>query len=382
MHRREDFVIGTKLLSNRSHNTETTNGANMYGYHLGQGTMFTYVNGYEYRDIEAQWDWNLIPGTTVLLDHPKLNASIVGFTGKTTWVGMAVEDYVDPYDGSLAYKKAWFYLDDSVLVTTTGVSVNSSVPGLGGVPVVTVLDNRAAADGGVWLDDQQIQTSTLGSAFNATTLYYGGNGYLSYGTPFQLTVAEGNRTGNWSAISTSTQGVTTGNIFSAYTAIPSDPTTAYTYAFFPAASPDRLASEASQPTTTTIQGDGVLGVAGAGRLQIAFWPGGAMTTTVSLAQVGWAKAGNVTVTTSEAAVFIFATNSAGRLVVTLADPGQSLPSLSFSMIMPGLSCEEGLDWDDGCYEASDGKGVQFRDIQLPRGGFAGASVFRDVQYRD
>ena len=378
------------MLSKRSHNTETTNAANIYGYHLGQGTMFTYVDGYEYRDIQAEWDWNLIPGTTTLLEHPKLNASIVGFTGKTTWVGgvsdgwvgMAVEDYVDSYDASLAYKKAWFFLDDSVLVTTVGVTINSSVATVDGAPVITVLDNRAAADGGVWLDGAQVVTTSNGSAHNATTLYYGGNGYLSFDPPFQLTIAEGNRTGNWSAISTSTQGVQTANIFSAYTAIPSDPSIAYTYAFFPASSPDRLAFEASQPTTTTFQGDGVTGVVGAARLQIVFWPGGALTASVPLSQIGWAGDGNVTITTSEPAVYIFATSSAGKLVVTLADPGQTLASLSFSLVMPGLSCQEGLDWDDGCSRSGSARGVRFTDVALPQGGLAGASVFRDVQYND
>ena len=75
--------------------------------------MFTYVNGEEYRDIMDAWDWNLVPGTTTLLDYPKLGPKVVDHVGKRNWVGVvsdgwvgtAVEDYIDPYDGNVAYKK-------------------------------------------------------------------------------------------------------------------------------------------------------------------------------------------------------------------------------------------------------------------------------------
>ncbi|OAQ96869.1 hypothetical protein LLEC1_07261, partial [Akanthomyces lecanii] len=63
------------MLSTRSANSETINGANPLGYHLGQGTLFTYVDGAEYKDIWASWDWNLIPGTTVARDKPALTAT-------------------------------------------------------------------------------------------------------------------------------------------------------------------------------------------------------------------------------------------------------------------------------------------------------------------
>lgn len=41
------------MLSSRSRNSEAANSANIYGYHMDQGSVFTYVNGYEYRDIQA-----------------------------------------------------------------------------------------------------------------------------------------------------------------------------------------------------------------------------------------------------------------------------------------------------------------------------------------
>ncbi len=133
-------MLTNKMISNRSHNTEYTNLANPFGYHLGQGTLFSYVNGYEYRDIQNAWDWNLIPGTTVLLDDEKVprNSSKIGVTGNMSfvgvvsddWVGTSVEDYIDTYDGSLSYRKAWFFLDDSVLITTSDMPRCQTRPSL------------------------------------------------------------------------------------------------------------------------------------------------------------------------------------------------------------------------------------------------------------
>jgi len=211
-----------------------------------------------------------------------------------------------------------------------------------------------------------------------STLYHGGNGYLSYGLPFNLTLSEANRTGDWSAISTSTKGNTTVPIFSAYTTVPTEET--YTYAFFPATNPDRLAAELVGPTTSPIEINGILGIAGAERLSFVFWPGSGTSATVSLSTIGWASIGEFTVSTSDPAVFLFATRrepSGGRtLVVTFSEPTQILTTLSFSLASSkgGLACAD-VDWDDGC--SGSGEAVVF-DVDLPSDGLAGSSVFREV----
>ncbi|ORY32527.1 polysaccharide lyase family 8 protein [Naematelia encephala] len=383
VHRREQVILTNKMISNRSHNTEYTNSANPYGYHLGQGTLFSYVTGYEYRDIQAGWNWNLIPGTTVQRDHPKLQSSIVGVTGKTKfvggasdgWVGTSVEDYVDPYDASLRYRKAWFFLDDSVVVTVSGISVNDTV----GQDVITVLDQRMAVDGGIWIDGQSVNAG-LSTTANGTTLFYGGNGYLSYDTPFQLTLSEANRTGNWSAISTSTVGNSTVPIFYAYTTHDLD-FNSYSYAFFPATDRDRLVSEVANPTSTPINDNGVSGVAGQERLSVVFWPNQASSVAVNLSTVGWSKQGSITISSRDPGVYLFATrlndDGSRTMVVTLADPSQSLNTTSFALTSHALDlrCEK-LDWYDGCSQEQ--RSVAFTDITLPQGGFAGDSIFREV----
>ncbi|KAJ2965504.1 hypothetical protein NQ176_g10584 [Zarea fungicola] len=124
--RKDSFILGNKMISKRSSNSEFVNGANPYSYHLGQGTLFSYVDGTEYKDIMAAWDWNLIPGTTVVRNVPDLTKTGPTYHGKTDFVGvasdgkvgLAVENYIDPFNGHISYNKAWFHMGDAVLVTS------------------------------------------------------------------------------------------------------------------------------------------------------------------------------------------------------------------------------------------------------------------------
>ncbi|ORX36761.1 chondroitin AC/alginate lyase [Kockovaella imperatae] len=385
VHRRDGFALGNKMLSNRSRNTEYTNGANPYGFHLGQGTLFTYISGEEYLDIMDAWDWNLIPGTTALLNFPTLGPENVDQSGKRDWVGVvsdgwvgtAVEDYLDPYDGSVAYKKMWFYLDDCVVIVTTDIQMKPNASSIvpSDTPLITVLNNQKATAGGVWIDGQQVEPDPSGTSYNGTTLYYSNNGYIALGNDtLSLVVAEGNRTGNWSAISTSTLGNTTVPIFSAYTIVPTTKTSSY--ALYPATSPDVLQYAAEyQPYTVIDNADGIIGVAGIERLSLVFWPGSAGNTTLDLGLIGWADQGQIQIASSQPGAYLFATGANDDdtyLVVTVADPSQSLESIEFSISSQALSVQCTLDAWYGCQSTPGGVAV---NVTLPSRGRVGSSTF-------
>lgn len=377
MHRRESFVIGNKMLSTRSTNSELVNGANPLGYHLGQGTLFTYVDGTDYKDIWASWDWNLIPGTTVIRGKPDLAATTVKYSGQRDFVGVvsdghvgaAVEDYVDPLDGHIAYKKAWFYFGDAVLVSITNIQTKE----VGDAPIITVLENRAKADGGAFIDGTQVQ---LGNDTKAagSTLFYGGNGYLAYDRPFDLTLSEGERTGNWSAISTSAAGLSTVPIFSAYMTMDAPKAT---YALFPATSQRKLAHEAEKPSWIPVDGDGISGAAGQGVLSLVFWPGGDhRSITVDLAAVGWADRGTVEVKSGQPGIYLLtgrrkkgSDDGALTLEVSAADPTQKLTTATLELV---FTKPVGEAVKDACSLAVQSK-IGF-DFTLPTGGLAGSSV--------
>lgn len=373
------------MISKRSSNSEFVNSANPYSYHLGQGTLFSYVDGTEYKDIMAAWDWNLIPGTTVVRNVPDLTKTGPTYHGKTDFVGvasngkvgLAVENYIDPFNGHISYNKAWFHMGDAVLVTVTDIKTNGTVTS----PVLNVLDNRAKADGGAYVDDDKVKD--LGRAAETTakgkTLFYGGNGYLSYGKPFDLTLSEGNRTGNWSKISTSTAGVVTVPIFSAFSTVEGS---SASYAVFPATSRRTLQRESRDPTWKPYTANGISAAAGQDTLSVVFWPGApsGASITIDLEAIGWAKKGSVTVTSGQPGAYVLAARCKKpgrglRVSVTAADPTQKLASaglqLSFSKATTKLP-----KGSDGSVKVDHGKAAF--TFALPTGGLAGSSVKQDV----
>jgi hypothetical protein len=367
------------MLSTRSRNTEAVNSANPYGYHLGQGTLFSYVQGNEYNDIMGAWDWNLVPGTTTLLNVPKLSTSASANLGKKNFVGVvsdgsvgtAVEDYLDPYTGGVSYRKAWFYQDDFVLVITQDIQRNGST-----APVITVLDNRAAAHGNIWVDGKNVQADK-GKTAKGKTLFYGGNGYLSFDKQFDLTLFEGQRTGNWSEISTSTVGVTTKSIFSAYTTVNG---ASSAYAFFPATSRGRLAKELVKPSSSPITKNGISGAMGSDKLSLVFWPDGSQSIKLNLRDIGWAKSGTVTISSAQPGAYLFSakckTGKGMTLAITLSDPTQKATSASFSLKFDGVKAKMSAA---AAAEGRSGDQVQVKyTVALPTGGMAGSSISRKV----
>ncbi|PTB73729.1 polysaccharide lyase family 8 protein [Trichoderma longibrachiatum ATCC 18648] len=385
VHRGADFVLTNKMISTRSANSESVNGANPYAYHMGQGTLYSYVTGTEYKDIMGAWDWNLVPGTTTLLDQPKLQASQVKYDGLKDFVGVvsdgkfgaAVEDYVDPLTQNLSYRKSWFFVNEGVIVMTTDIKKNATA---GNAPVITVLDNRAAEASKAKAFVKNGPLALAGEQHVATdTLHYANNGYLAYDTPFELTLSVGKRSGNWSEISTSTQGVETVDIFSAYTTIKGD---TFTYGFFPSISSQKLNKELLEPTWTPIIKKGISGIYGKDRASLAFWPGGAKSVTLDLKALGWASAGTLTFTSDQPAVYLLSAKCKDkgslRLSVTLADPTQKLGVASYSIKIAGQKhrVREMGRMSEGIERRGDG-GIGF-GVRLPVGGLAGSSVSREV----
>jgi Polysaccharide lyase family 8, super-sandwich domain len=85
--RGRSYVSTLKMYSSRTRNTECTNSQNPVGFHLADGTTYTYLTGDEYEDISAAWDWNAIPGTTVDYGATPLACSTTNQVGVESFVG-------------------------------------------------------------------------------------------------------------------------------------------------------------------------------------------------------------------------------------------------------------------------------------------------------
>lgn len=409
VHRGKEFTLANKMISKRSTNNEYTNSANPWGYFTGQGTLFNYVTGTEYKDIQAQWDWHLIPGVTTLLHVPRLSSSWVTVNGLKDFVGvvsngkigLSAMSYTAPHDKSISFNKAWFYLGDSVLVTTANVTVDRSIPAIGDAPVVTVLDNRAAVEGGIEVDGKKQPSGN--TTISGRTLLYGGNGYLSHEKPFSLSLSEEERSGNWSSISTSKAGVQSAKIFSAYTVVPEG---IYSYQVFPATDAKKLAKETKKPTVTPMSSGSNFGAVSDQAVALAFFESG----TLQIRRGSW----DLNISSSQPALVLVTpsknaksargkrgnVNGRGKgqgtehgnsghgdgdghgdgngkgnnnqgYEVTVSDPTQRLASVQVSIAGKGVQCPTDPEPTFKC--SSSQQGVTL-DVQLPTGGFAGSSV--------
>ncbi|KAI0257642.1 polysaccharide lyase family 8 protein [Lactifluus subvellereus] len=139
------YVSTLKMYSTRTKNTECINSQNPLGFHLADGTLYTYLQGDEYEDIAAAWDWNLVPGITVDYGATPLDCSHAQWTGLESFVGgvsngkigVAAMRYLNPLTEALSWQKAWFFLDDDTqYVMIASVTSNTAAP------IYSVLDQR------------------------------------------------------------------------------------------------------------------------------------------------------------------------------------------------------------------------------------------------
>ena len=170
------YVTSLRMYSSRTQNTECINTQNPLGFHLSDGTVYNYLQGNEYEDIAAAWDWNLIPGTTVDYGATPLSCATAGQPGVESFVG-GVSDgsvgigamrYQNPLTKSLSWQKTWFFLSNDVqhVMITTVTSATQA-------PVFSVLDQRRH-DGDIVVDGTTVGS---GNYSNASSLWHGGVGY-------------------------------------------------------------------------------------------------------------------------------------------------------------------------------------------------------------
>jgi len=122
-------------------------------FHLSDGLTYTHLDGSEYQDIAAAWDWNLVPGITTDYAQTPLSCATVQKTNPNAFVGgvsdgvrgVSVMRYTNPITGALSWNKAWFFLEDDVqhvMVANVSSSSNAEVRVTTSTMHCTVLTNR------------------------------------------------------------------------------------------------------------------------------------------------------------------------------------------------------------------------------------------------
>jgi chondroitin AC lyase len=139
---RPEFFTSVRMHSTRNRNMEEPyNGEGLMNHHRGDGTNYISRTGDEYTNTAPVYDWQKIPGATIL-QKPELPSEkeiqkdgLTDFVGAVTdgKYGSVVYDFKSPHD-PLSAKKAWFFFDKEYVCL--GAAINSKDK----LPVATTLN--------------------------------------------------------------------------------------------------------------------------------------------------------------------------------------------------------------------------------------------------
>lgn len=130
--RQPDWMASVKMSSNRVIGAEAGNGDNLKGYYLADGATYTYVDGDEYNNIFACWDWRKIPGiTSYQTNAPLKQLSWKGYHNQSDFVGNVSDNItgmtaMDFKRDGITAKKLWIFTDKYMLCIGTDINSDSA----------------------------------------------------------------------------------------------------------------------------------------------------------------------------------------------------------------------------------------------------------------
>jgi chondroitin AC lyase len=136
VHQRPNFFASVRMHSSRANNMEEPhNEEGLKNHHFGDGSNFISRRGDEYYNIYPVWDWQKVPGTTVLQKTDVPHWKELARKGKSTFsggitsglYGAAAIDLISVHD-PLRAKKAWFFFENEYVCLGTDISADSELP--------------------------------------------------------------------------------------------------------------------------------------------------------------------------------------------------------------------------------------------------------------
>jgi chondroitin AC lyase len=197
--RRSGYYASVKMSSQRVIGSEICNGENLKGIHLGDGALYLYQRGDEYKDIFPVWDWRRLPGTTTGYDsaplQPKNHRVDSDFVGGVSdgRDGAATLDY--RCDGIVA-KKSWFFFEGRIVCLGAGIQCDKEK-----VPLVTEV-NQCLQQGDIIVGQENTLPMTVTDPKDPKGYpglewaWHDGVGYV-FPTPQKVTLGDAKREGSW-----------------------------------------------------------------------------------------------------------------------------------------------------------------------------------------
>ncbi len=208
VHQRPGYYTSVRMFSTRNRNMEEPyNGEGILNHYRGDGTSYLSRNGQEYYSITPVYDWQMIPGATIMQKPVLPSENQIQKKGAMDFVGAVTNglygavgfDFISPHN-PLKARKAWFFFDNEYVCLGAGIQSETSDP------VFTTIE-QALLEGDVIFSDKagKQQDLTLGQHFLETPrwIYHNGNGYL-FPQSMSVAVSNQSQTGSWFKINRQT----------------------------------------------------------------------------------------------------------------------------------------------------------------------------------
>ncbi|NII26937.1 hypothetical protein HB364_17740 [Pseudoflavitalea sp. X16] len=135
-HQRPNYYASVRMHSARANNMEEPhNEEGIRNHHYGDGSFFISRTGHEYFNIFPVWDWQKIPGATIVqkqdVPHWRQLAKkgLTDFSGGMSdgQYGVAAFDFASVHDPLKAHK-AWFFFDQEIVCLGAGIHADTALP--------------------------------------------------------------------------------------------------------------------------------------------------------------------------------------------------------------------------------------------------------------
>ncbi|MEN8117305.1 MAG: polysaccharide lyase family 8 super-sandwich domain-containing protein [Bacteroidota bacterium] len=198
---RPDWFTSVRMYSTRTHNMEQPyNSEGLFNHHRGDGTNHISLTGDEYYDIAPVFDYQKVPGATIMQKPEMPSEREIQKLGFTDFVGAVTDgkygaaafDFKSPHDPLVA-RKAWFFFDEEYVCLGAGISCKDR-----DLPVVTTLNQCLLRDDVTISTGNQKSVITKGENMfeNVDWVYQDGIGYV-FPEPTTVNIKNNEATGSW-----------------------------------------------------------------------------------------------------------------------------------------------------------------------------------------
>ena len=198
---RPDFFTSVRMYSKRVYNMEKPyNSEGLLNHHRGDGANHISLTGDEYFNIWPVYDYQMIPGATIMQKPELPSPDEIQKLGETDFVGAVTDgkygaaafDFKSPADPLVA-RKAWFFFDNEYVCLGAGISCTKR-----DLPVVTTI-NQCLLRGDVTVSHDNVKSvipKGENRFENTDWVFQDGVGY-AFPEPATVNIRNNEATGSW-----------------------------------------------------------------------------------------------------------------------------------------------------------------------------------------